>query len=141
MRILLQSPCNDLQESLQQYLELFGHQVKVIDNLTSTLSMYTIFDAELLISEYDSDNPDYVKLFKRIHATNSFTKIIVLTCNALSVDEVAELTNIGVYCVFKKPIDPEIIKNTIDVFEADHKSVSSLTKQTLIPNLFTNNRV
>ena len=71
--------------------------------------------------------------------SNKFIQCI--TCNALSIDEVTKLTSIGVTCVYEKPIDPEIIKNTIDIFETDPKSVFSHTKQTLIPNLFTNHHV
>lgn len=138
MRVLLLDPCNDLQESLQRYLELSGHQVKVIDNTTSALSMCTVFNEQLLVSEYISDDPDYVKLFKQIHTISPSTKIVILTCNLLSVDEVAALTDIGINCVYQKPLDPEIIKNTIDLFEKKPNLVSHITKQILISNPFTN---
>ena len=71
MRILLLSPCNDLQESLQKYLELSGHTVKVIDNPTSALSMCAVFDNQVLVSEYIPDDPDYDNLFKQIHTMHN----------------------------------------------------------------------
>lgn len=124
MNILLLDTCDDIQTALKLFLESQGHKVQACDTPTSAISICKLFDVQLLISEHFPSDENYPKLFKSLHDKELVTKIMVLSGNTLSLSESQNLTTIGVDCIFVKPIDPEIILNTIEIFEKSLKLIA-----------------
>jgi response regulator of citrate/malate metabolism len=74
-------------------------------------------DAQLLISEYFSDDKNYVKLFELINEKKNPTKIIILTSIPYTFREISKLEKIQIEDIMIKPIDPKIILEVIQELE------------------------
>lgn len=79
MNILILEKCKDVQYSLQNFIETLGHETMVVDTPISALSLSRIFNFDVLISEYFSDDLNYLKLFELIKSNKIHIKIIILT--------------------------------------------------------------
>lgn len=117
MKILLLDQYSQVQEALKEFLELQGHEVICIDNPVSAYSICTTLDAQLLISEYFSDDKNYVKLFELINEKKNPTKIIILTSIPYTFREISKLEKIQIEDIMIKPIDPKIILEVIQELE------------------------
>jgi DNA-binding response OmpR family regulator len=124
MKILILEKCIDVQHSLQSFFEALGHDTMVADSPVTALSLSRTFDLDILISEYFSDDENYLKLFELIKSNKSHAKIIILTATNYTLDALQPLFDMDVKNIFQKPINPKIICYAIDEF-AKHKSVSS----------------
>ena len=102
MNILILEKCKDVQYSLQNFFETLGHETMVVDNPISALSLSRIFNFDVLISEYFSEDLNYLKLFELIKSNKIHIKIIILTAMNYTLDELQPLFDLNIKNIFQK---------------------------------------
>ena len=117
MKILVFDKDYDLADALKSLLEFKCHEVKVCNDVVSAISICKLFNPQLLISEYLPSDKNYMHLFKSIYEKNFQTKTMLLTDVCLSLNESTKLQSLGIDCLLAKPIHPDVIINTVDLFE------------------------
>ena len=100
---------------------MLGHKTMIAENPVSALSLFNTTDFDIVISEYFSDDKNYLKLFKKILSNKRQIKIIILTAMNYDLEDLQPLHNLGIENIFQKPIDPKIICKMIENFSHQHK--------------------
>jgi len=132
MNILILEKCKDVQYSLENFFETLGHETMVVDTPISALSLSRIFNFDVLISEYFSEDLNYLKLFELIKSNKIHIKIIILTAMDYTLDELQPLFDLNIKNIFQKPIDPKIIYYAMENLQPNTSKSFHLIKEGFI---------
>ncbi|MCV0392563.1 MAG: hypothetical protein K5790_04620 [Nitrosopumilus sp.] len=126
MKIILLDNDLELLDVFQKFLTIAGHECITTDKPVVALSLINTFQPNVLISEYFSNDENYVELFKKLGSQKISTKTIILTSVEYGIKDLETLENQGISSIFLKPIDPLLILKTLSQFGQKHHLTLSI---------------
>ena len=123
MRIVVFDTDDELAKSLGLFLRLNGYECFTTNNHVDALSLVNTYRPDVVVSEYFSNDDDYLKLFELIRQKQKNTKIIVLTSISYSLYEISFLYDLDIHSIFQKPFSPELLLDVIHAFEHKYLKV------------------
>ncbi|HET6458871.1 MAG TPA: response regulator [Nitrosopumilaceae archaeon] len=119
MKILIIDDNEDITKMFSKYMTIKGHSCSVVNDGQNGLNLIEnqTFDAILL----DIAMPDFSgrDVIDELHKSGKIKNqnIIVLTASAIAPDFESMMKSKGVRLCLKKPIDPDILLDQIQLFE------------------------
>ena len=119
MKILIIDDNEDISKMFSKYMTIKGHSCSVVNDGRSGLNLIEnqTFDAIILdiaMPEFSGrDVIDELNKSGKIKNQN----IVILTASAMTYDDESMLKSKGVRLCLKKPIDPDILLDQIQLFE------------------------
>lgn len=117
MKIVILDDNDELAKSLSLFFQLHGHDCMTVDNPVNALSYVNTFEPDVLISEFEQDDEDYLTLFELIRQQKKNTKIIILTSCNCKLSEQKQLLDLDISTILKKPVTPDYLLEIVGHFE------------------------
>jgi two-component system OmpR family response regulator len=119
MKILIIDDNEDISKMFSKYMTIKGHSCSVVNDGRSGLNLIEnqAFDAIIL----DIAMPEFSgrDVIDELHKSGKIKNqnIVILTASAMTYDDESMLKSKGVRLCLKKPIDPDILLDQIQLFE------------------------
>ena len=111
-RILVVDDELTIRKSIQKRLEREGYEVTSADNAKDALQLFQEYSFDTVISDIRMEEMDGLELLKRLQSQRRDIPVIMVT-GAPSLDTAQESIKEGAYDYITKPIEREILINTV----------------------------
>lgn len=125
MRIIIFDRDEHLLKSFKTFFELCRCDVITTTEHLNAISLVHTFEADVLISEYVPNDPEFLKRIGMLRKNKPQTEVVILACFENEID-LQPLLNVGIVSIFTKPIDPTLLYNMIKKDESKSEMLNIL---------------